>query len=92
MKHLNADVEGHQQEIALAGTPSPKRGTKIRKLNTKQKKLKSNLIVQTRNHRVTFGWPFFCLLAERTVDVCEHVGVAVASDTGKYYVKRVKRM
>ena len=59
MKHLNADAEGHQQEIALAGTPSPKNSIKIRKLNTKQKKLRSNLIVHIRHERVVFEWPFF---------------------------------
>ena len=43
MKHLNADVDGHQQEIVLAGTPSPKRNIRRKKLNMKQKKLASNL-------------------------------------------------
>jgi hypothetical protein len=43
VKHLNADAEDHQQGIALAGTPSPKRNIKRRKLNTKQKEPKSNV-------------------------------------------------
>jgi hypothetical protein len=43
VKHLNADAEDRHQEIALAGTPSPKRDIKRRKLNTKQKKPKSDV-------------------------------------------------
>ena len=30
MKYLNADADGHQQEIVLAGTPSPKKNIVIK--------------------------------------------------------------
>jgi len=43
-------VDGHQQEIVLAGTPSPKRNIGRKKLNIKQKKLASNLTRAVETH------------------------------------------
>jgi len=43
VKHPNADVDGRQQEIALVGTPSPKKNIKRRKPNMKQKMQTSNV-------------------------------------------------